>query len=85
MTTTPVKTTTKVKTTTSGLSNDCEFDGQTLPYPGDCHKYYVCINDDDSSEEYGIEVFDCGEWVFDPNQGSCIWPEVSNDLCPPEL
>merc|ERR1712156_825508 len=66
MKTTTVKTTTPIKTTTPGLSNDCEFDGQTLPYPGDCHKYYICYNEDDSSPDYTIEVFDCGEWVFGP-------------------
>lgn len=26
-------------------------------------------------------MFDCGEWVFDPHQEACIWPE----LAPPEM
>jgi hypothetical protein len=67
--------------TTSGSLYDCDYDGQTHSYPGDCHKYYVCFENEDGSSNFSVEVFDCGEWVFDPNQGSCIWPEVSNDLC----
>ena len=79
-TTTPM-TTTPVTTTTTGISADCDYHGQTLPYPGDCHKYYIC-DDEDGDEHFSVIVFDCGSWIFDPNQGSCIWPEVSNDFCP---
>ena len=54
--------------------------GEELPYPGDCHKYYVCLKGD-----YGglhVAVFDCGDWVFDPNTESCTLPgEAVDDLC----
>merc|ERR1712212_861567 len=36
-------TTTAAPTTTPDMSADCDFDGQKLPYPGNCHKYYVCF------------------------------------------
>ena len=85
-TTTPTTTPITTPITTTNYPFDCEYDGQTHPYPGDCHKYYVCYDPPgDDIDEYTVLVFDCGEWVFDPNQGSCIWPEVSNDLCPPKF
>merc|ERR1719433_1522171 len=40
----PTTTTTTTPKTTSepGPEADCEYDGQKLPFPGDCHKYYRC-------------------------------------------
>ncbi len=79
----PTTTTEEPTTTTSeplitGNPDDCEFDGQTYPYPGDCHLYYICLPGDDGS--YVVEIFDCGELVYDPNTGSCQFPENPDDL-----
>ena len=94
ITTTPIRTTnaktTTVMTTTLSTVNPittttsnpwlCQNIGQVLPYPGDCHKYYICI-DEDENGNFTVEVFDCGDWAFDPNQSSCVWPDLSNGLC----
>jgi len=76
-------TTTAAPTTTPDMSADCDFDGQKLPYPGNCHKYYVCFEDGNGSGNFHVQVFDCdGDWVYDPNTGSCTWPEEADDeLC----
>merc|ERR1711963_384615 len=76
-------TTTAAPTTTPDASADCEFDGQKLPYPGNCHKYYVCFEDGNGSGNFHVQVFECGgDWVYDPNTGSCTWPEeAADDLC----
>jgi len=29
----------------------------------------------------GVVLQDCGDWVFDPHQGSCTWPEQGDELC----
>jgi len=60
---------------------DCTYFGQTFPYPGDCHLYYICLPN--SSGGYDIEIFDCEEMVYDPNQASCSHPtpEVEEILC----
>ena len=56
--------------------------GEKLPYPGNCHNYYVCFEDGNGSGKFHVEVFSCGEWVYDPNTGSCTWPEeAADDLC----
>ena len=43
-------------TTTSqgGLGGTCTEDHEVLPYPGDCHLYYMCNLEDDGS--YSIQV-----------------------------
>merc|ERR1711963_816387 len=69
-------------TSTTGPSDQCTYDGQKLSYPGDCHKYYRCEQQNDGS--FKVRVYDCGDWAFDPNQGSCVWPGMDNDLCPEE-
>merc|ERR1711963_3550 len=61
-------------TTPPGPEVDCEYEGQKLPYPGDCHKCYRCFTNPDDS--FYVEVFTCGDWAFDPNQGSCVWPDI---------
>ena len=71
-----------ISTTTWGPNLDCDYDGQKLPFPGDCHKYYRCAQQPDNS--FTVEIFECGDWVFDQNQGSCVWPGIDNDLCPDE-
>ena len=57
--------------------------GQKLPYPGNCHDYYVCFADGNGSDHFHVQVFSCGDdWVYDPNTGSCTWPEeAADDLC----
>merc|ERR1711970_20985 len=52
--------------------------GWFLPYPCNCHWYYQCLKD---GNNWNPKMFDCGEWVFDPHQEACIWPE----LAPPEM
>jgi len=60
----------------------CEYEGQKLPYPGDCHKYYRCVKSTVDGHEFEVEVFDCGDWAFDPNQGSCVWEGIDGgQLC----
>merc|ERR1712050_41583 len=84
-TTTPttIPTTTPITVpTTTGPQGACEYEGQKLPFPGDCHKYYRCFTQ--SNGQFDVEVFNCGDWVFDQNQGSCVWPGIDNDLCPDE-
>ena len=72
----------------TGPESQCEYDGQVFPYPGDCHKYFRCRELMKKlgygASDFAVDVFTCGEWIFDPNQGSCVWPEIDNDLCPPE-
>ena len=60
-----------------------KFVGQKLPYPGNCHDYYVCFEDGNGSGNFHVQVFSCGDdWVYDPNTGSCTWPEeAADDLC----
>ena len=70
-TTTATSTTTPLSTTSWEPSVDCDYDGQKLPYPGNCHKYYVC-REWMKSSDFTVDVFDCGDWVFDPNQGICF-------------
>ena len=58
------------------------FEGQKLPYPGDCHKYYICLANENGDGKFHVEVFDCDTWVYDPNTGSCTWPEeAADELC----
>ena len=47
--------------------------GEKLPYPGDCHKYYVCLADEMNNGKFHVEVFDCGEWVY----GTLLMPGQS--------
>lgn len=50
------------------------------PTPGtDCHEYYECIhNSADRPEcEWSSVGYDCGAWIFNPNQASCASPEVA--------
>ena len=80
-TTKPTVPTTMSTTTPWWPGVDCEYEGQKLPYPGDCHKYYRCIKGTTPGHDFDVEVFTCGDWAFDPNQGSCVWDDMENDLC----
>jgi len=79
--TTPTPSTTP-KSTTPVTPPDlpCNGDGEVNAYPGNCHWYYRCA-DSDGDGEYDVQVFDCGDDVFDPNTTSCIDPGLpGNDL-----
>jgi len=79
--TTAEPTTQEVTTPGPNPAEDCDFDGQKLPFPGNCHDYYVCFAD--ANGGFTVQVFSCGtDWVYDPNTGSCTWPEeAADDLC----
>merc|ERR1712038_2041222 len=59
-------------------SCDTNDDGWFKAYPCNCHWYYQCNK---VGNGWNPAMFDCGEWVFDPHQEACIWPE----LAPPEM
>ena len=64
---------------------DCQSDGQRLPHPTDCHKYYEC-SDPDGDGLMAVEEHDCGDWFFDPALNTCVDPERPGNegLCPEE-
>ncbi len=64
---------------TAPEEDDCTYEGETFPYPGNCHLYYICLDEDDDGD-YEVVVFDCGELVYDPNQGACVFPDEPEDL-----
>ena len=57
------------------LNPECEYTGQTLPYPDSCRKYYECLADGTWA------TFDCCPDVFDPTSDSCVLEEVGGGLC----
>ena len=65
------------------LDSTCNVDneGQAQPYPGDCHLYYYCIP---SGDGYITEIYDCGDYFFNPNTLSCGNENDPGDdrLCP---
>jgi len=78
------ETTTAPPTTTPNPGpNECTEDLDVIPYPGDCHKYYMCLAKE-NGDGYDLKEFTCGDWVFDPNTDACTDPNLpSNDLlCP---
>ena len=56
-------------TTTKHADNDCTEANDVLPYPGDCHKYYICV----PTEAEGIfdivvsSAIKFWHWVLDIN------------------
>jgi len=70
-TTTTMRTTTTTSHHVPGLP--CNADNEVNAYPGDCHKYYRCM-DPDHDGVYEVVVYDCGDDVFDPNVLSCVDP-----------
>merc|ERR1711973_554562 len=79
-------TTTGMMPTTTTAEHDCDEvgckeDGDLTPYPGDCHKYYKCVYDDNGACH--LESHTCGTWWFDPMVKTCGWePLPGNDhLC----
>jgi len=81
LSTIPPITTTQMQTTTTdgGLGGACSEHNEMLPYPGDCHRYFRCILQADGT--FGTQIFNCGDWVFDPNTSACVDPNLpGNDL-----
>ena len=62
---------------------DCTEPNDVVPFPGDCHKYFMCMAN--ANGGYDLQEFTCGDWVFDPNTDACTDPALpSNDyLCGP--
>jgi len=55
---------------------ECEYTGQTLPYPDSCRKYYECLADGTWM------TFDCCPGVYDHSSNStCVSEEVGSGLC----
>ena len=54
---------------------ECEFNGQTLPYPDSCRKYYYCLQDGTTG------VFDCCPGVYNPSEEACVPEEEAGELC----
>merc|ERR1719300_1315759 len=80
-TTKPTTTTAKPTTTTPNPAKPCTYVGEKLPYPGDCHKYYLCLKDTPSSP-FHVQAFTCKQWVYDPNAYSCVASSKATDnLC----
>jgi len=54
-----------------------------VAYPGNCHWYVMCRYDQNG--DCTADIFDCGDFVFDPNVRTCIWMELpgENELCYP--
>jgi len=63
----------------------CQSDGQRIPHPDDCHKYYQC-EDPEGTGLFAVEEHDCGDWVFDPELFTCVDPDLPGNegLCPEE-
>merc|ERR1711997_1296909 len=80
--TTPTPTPTPTpKSTTPNPAKPCTYVGEKLPYPGDCHKYYLCLKDTPSSP-FHVQAFTCKQWVYDPNAYSCVASSKATDnLC----
>jgi len=70
-TTTPAPTTTTKKPSPGPLH--CDGEHEVNAYPGDCHKYYRCL-DMDGDGILDVTVYNCGDDVFDPNVLSCVDP-----------
>jgi len=80
----PVTTQKPEPTTTSERTpNDCTEYMEEFPYPGNCHKYYVCVPTD-TEDVFDLIVMDCEEYVFNPNINSCVDPNLpgNENICP---
>ena len=83
--TTPEPTTAQPETTTTSVDPgpyECTEPNDVIPFPGDCHKYFMCMVN--ANGGYDLQEFTCGDWVFDPNTDACTDPALpSNEyLCP---
>merc|ERR1712055_363533 len=81
----PAPTTQKSEPTTTSerTPNDCTEYMEEFPYPGNCHKYYVCVPTD-TEDVFDLIVMDCEEYVFNPNINSCVDPNLpgNENICP---
>jgi len=82
--TTTTTTTTTIPVTSPTTSSpfdpsQCTEVNDVIPYPGDCHRYLMCL--DNGQGGYNLQVYTCGDWVFDPNIDACTDPGLpSNDI-----
>merc|ERR1711872_997151 len=90
---TPSTTVTTTQSTSTSTPRDCwicdgctcdestAIDGFFKPHPESCHWYYQCVHNpnDPECEWSSIGPYDCGDWVFNPEQASCTWPELAPD------
>merc|ERR1712212_1301655 len=90
---TPSTTVTTTQSTSTSTPRDCwicdgctcdestAIDGFFKPHPESCHWYYQCVHNpnDPECEWSSIGPYDCGVWVFNPEQASCTWPELAPD------
>merc|ERR1712212_1110647 len=84
-TNTPSTIVTTTKSTSTSTPRDCwicdgctcdestAIDGFFKPHPESCHWYYQCVHNpnDPECEWSSIGPYDCGDWVFNPEQASC--------------
>merc|ERR1712212_997522 len=92
-TNTPSTIVTTTQSTSTSTPRDCwicdgctcdestAIDGFFKPHPESCHWYYQCVHipNDPECEWSSIGPYDCGDWVFNPEQASCTWPELAPD------
>merc|ERR1712198_413541 len=90
---TPSPTVTTTQSTSTSTPRDCwicdgctcdestAIEGFFKPHPESCHWYYQCVHNpnDPECEWSSIGPYDCGDWVFNPEQASCTWPELAPD------
>jgi len=90
-TTTSVITTSEMELTTTQTPTEstttkdiaiCTKGPEYLPFPGDCHKYYICLPTENNGS-FEDEIYDCGDWIFDPIGKSCVDPSLPGyeNLC----
>lgn len=74
---------TEETTTKEHSDNECTEAMQVFAYPGDCHKYYICIPTE-TDGIFDITVMNCDEYVFNPNIESCVDPNLpgNENICP---
>ena len=62
-------------TTQGGLGGACSHHNEELPYPGDCHKYYLC-KDPEGDGVYDVIIYTCGDFAYNENSQSCVDPNL---------
>jgi len=77
----PTTTTPAPTTTTTPASHACTEHNEVIAYPGNCHKYFMCIEQEDGG--FKVNEYTCGDWVFDPHVSSCVDPDLpgNENLC----
>lgn len=74
-------TTWRPSTTTTPASHACTEHNEVIAYPGDCHRYFMCVELQGGG--FTVNEYTCGDWVFDPNISSCVDPDLpgNENLC----